>query len=335
MRRRRRVWSEDLPFDELGRSTVIGLLAERSIGLIVAVQPDARRGVRTLLRSCAHHGVEVAVWPLLDDGEGRWPSDANTGAFRGHLLRLLDELATSEDRPIEVVFDLEPPIAAARRALALRLWDGRVDLRPANIERAAAQFHELVTEVVSRGLEATAVVPPMLVLDPPNAAGGWQRMLGTPVADLPFARVTVMAYTSLFEGYSRGALARRDARALLARLCREAVRRWGSRASAALGVVGGGALGDELPYRVPAELADDVAIARSTGLEDLSLYGLTGVLSRRPADRWLDAFVRTDPAPVLPAPTLRSRATWAAGWTAGRAFELACAVTRPPPRGGR
>lgn len=328
----RQVWSEHVPYSELQRPEVLDLLAERSLGLLVAVQPENRRHLPPLFEACASSGVELGLWPLLEDSEGRWPSDANTGAFRGHLLRLLDVVLACRASPTEVVFDLEPPISEARRALALRMWDGRVNLRPANVDRAEEHFGGLVAEVASSDIPATAVVPPMILWDPLGRAGGWQRLLGTPVDGPPFSKISVMAYTSLLEGYSRKALTRRDSRALLAALCRESRRRWGERAAIALGVVGGGALGDERPYRGPAELADDVSIARAAGFDELSLFGLTGALERKPTSRWLDAFTVTDAAPNLPRPTARSRATWIAGWSTGRLLELSYRVLRPPQR---
>ena len=113
-----------------------------------------------------------------------------------------------------------------------------------------------------------------------------------------------MLYTSIVEGWSRGVLARRDARAVLAWACRASAARFGPRAGASLGAVGTGAFGDEPVYRTPAELADDVAIARRRrASDDLGLlFELGGVLRRPPAEAWLEAFTETAPATDLPEP---------------------------------
>jgi len=140
-------------------------------------------------------------------------------------------------------------------------------------------------------------VPPMVPF-----GRRWERLLATPISDLDSDRVEPMAYTSLFEGYSAGTVDRRVARDLLRRLGAERP------AALSLGVVGGGALGDERAYRGVDELADDVAIALATGVEQLSLYALDGVLERGPIERWLDAFTRTEPAERLPEPTRRGAA---------------------------
>jgi hypothetical protein len=53
-------------------------------------------------------------------------------------------------------------------------------------------------------------------------------------------------------------------------------------------------------YRAPNELADDVAIARAAGVDDLALFDLAGAVARPPLDDWLDAFVSTAPADSAP-----------------------------------
>lgn len=316
---RRRIWSEHVPFEQLCLPEVLRPLAVRRLQLLIAIQPGALSAMPAVLEACDREGVEVGLWPLLDDGLGRWPGDTNLPAFRAHLLAML-EVVGAGDR--EVVFDLEPPIATTRRVLSLRLWNGRVRLRPAAIDAAAERLDELTGEVRRRGMTPIAVVPPMVLGDPKGRRGGWQRLLGTPVDGVGFEQVMVMAYTSLFEGYARGGLSRRDTRALLAQLCRLARQRWGSRASVALGVVGGGALGDEAPYREAAELVDDVAIALAAGVGDLALFGLTGVLSRPgEPERWLDALVETAPATRVPGPTPRSWAVMLGVVGAGRFFD--------------
>lgn len=133
---------------------------------------------------------------------------------------------------------------------------------------------------------STAVMPVV----PFDGAGQWmQRALGTPADDLPVQHHSVMAYTSLLEGWSRGLVDRRRAEWLLAVCARKTRARWGTRAGLSLGAVGTGAFGDEPVYRGPLELARDVAIARAAGIDELSLFELGGVLRRPPAEAWLEA----------------------------------------------
>jgi hypothetical protein len=111
--------------------------------------------------------------------------------------------------------------------------------------------------------------------------------------------------------------------------CREARSRYGEGTVVSLGAVGTGALGDEPVYRGAGELREDVAVAIAAGIERLALFDLGGVLSRPPAEAWLEAFVE---APVLappdPAPSLRARCAVAAAIAAG-AIARSAARARP------
>ncbi len=161
---------------------------------------------------------------------------------------------------------------------------------------------------------------PPIVLPPEAAARGWQRLLRTPIDALPLDCISTMAYTSLFEGYSRGVLRRADALALLYKLAVATRARYGARASISLGAVGTGALGDERTFISPAQLIEDVGIVRAAGLTDLALFNLDGALARPPLAAWLDALVQTPPS-APPPPTLRADLLWqglrAAGALAG------------------
>jgi hypothetical protein len=154
---------------------------------------------------------------------------------------------------------------------------------------ASRALASAVAELHARGIRTASAVWPLVALD---AAGrrGWQALLGTPVDALATERVSVMMYTSILEGWSRGAVRRHDATALLTAATARATRRWGERAGMSLGCVGTGALVDEPTYRAPRELAEDAALARAAGCHDLSLFDLGGVLGREPAEAWLDAF---------------------------------------------
>ena len=70
------------------------------------------------------------------------------------------------------------------------------------------------------------------------------------------------------------------------------------------------------------ELADDVAIARYEGIEDLALFDLSGVLARGPIEPWLDAF-EAEPADDPPEATARSRAVMTAAYVTGVALDVA------------
>ncbi|WP_437802361.1 hypothetical protein [Sorangium sp. So ce693] len=330
---RRRIWSELLPLEVVRAPGTLALLRRYALELSIAVRPDTAAGLPDLVAACADAGVAVAVWPMIADEDGRWASACNAAAFGAFIARLLDALDARRLTAAEIVFDLEPPIDAVRRALAggrgaLDLLGGgprgaRGSPRWSDAQRA---YVELAGAVHARGVATSAAIVPLVLTDGP--ARGWERLLGTPVSAPPWGRVGAMLYTSLIAGYSRGALGRDDAIALLAWGCRAAARRFGPRAGASLGAVGKGALGDEPVYSSVAELREDVAVAEAAGVSDLSLFDLGGVLARPPAEAWLEAFV-APPEAHSPRETLRARGVVAAAALVGRAAGYARRLTSP------
>ena len=279
----RRVYSEHVPWNVLDRPLIKALSRSHSgIDLAVAVFPSQVPRLPALALRCRDMGVRLVVWPLLEDSLGRWASTTNTAEFEELLKRIFRDVPASV-----LLLDLEPPIAVTRR------W---LDLRPARKPAPgshARTFGGLATWARREGWEVEAVVPPVIAY-----GAKWEKRLGTPVSELGCERVESMAYTSLFEGYGRGLIDRRVARDLLGRIA-------GRSNALSLGVVGGGALGDEQAYRSVEELVDDVGVARAAGVERLSLYGLDGILERGPIEPWLNAFTRSEALKRLPERTRR------------------------------
>ncbi len=305
---RRRVWCETLPLASLAQSDTQRLLARYRLELIAAVRPNDLSEVPRLLATSRDNGVRVGLWPMIDDSEGRWLSARNTDSFDAFVAALLSTCEGTR-APAEIAFDLEPPIGLVSQVFsAVKTASPRTARLGEPLSIARESFAATIERVRARGIEPTAAVVPMVLFDAQHGRGApWQRAMGTPVDGLPWSHVSAMAYTSIFEGWSRGALRRVDAVSLLAECCRLAIARFGARAGVSLGAIDTGALGDEPIYRSPAELAEDVAIATSCGVQDLTLFDLAGALRRGPAERWLDAF--TAPAASVDAPsTLRAAA---------------------------
>ncbi len=312
----RHVYSEHLPYEELTQQDVLSALASRNITLAFAVTERLADGAASVVRACRELGVSVAIWPLLEPSEGRWASGFHARRFVTFARALVADLADKRALPSELVLDLEPPydLVAPPRFASLRA----LAARPREPD-ATEQFARLLADARALGLVTTLAAVPMVLAD--RDTRGFQTLLATPALSLSADRVAVMAYTSLAEGYSAGAIHRADARALLAVTARATEARLGARACLALGTVDRGCLGDERPYRDVAELTDDVAIARAAGVDDLGLFSLCGIMKRPPIEPWLDAFVTTAPAVALPS-TPRARAIAAAATVLSRVLAL-------------
>jgi hypothetical protein len=273
---RRRIWCETLAPAEV--VPLASLLARYRLDLLLAVRPWQLAEVADATARLRGAGVHVAMWPMIADDAGRWASVASVDAF----VRFADEVVARVPCD-ELAIDLEPP-----KSQLVKLHRGR----PARtFSRGFAAARDRLRDAIRRWRAAgiariTTAVMPMLVGE---LAGDWmQRLLGTPTA-LPVDHHSVMAYTSLYEGWSKGLVGRRRAEWLLAATARLARLTFGSGVGLSLGTIGTGAFGDEPCYRSPAELTRDVAIARRVGVTELSLFDLGGVVRRPPAEAWLDA----------------------------------------------
>lgn len=324
MVRRRRIWSEEVPFAVVRSPRVLALLAERGMGLCLGVRPGAEEGLSATVGACMDAGIAVALWPMLADEDGRWVSEGNEAAFAAFSLGLVGGLQRDGLVPAEIVVDLEPPIERVRAAFALRFDTLRWPSRHAASEGGAADaFETLSAELSGRGIALSCAVLPLVALGP---SGVWEAALGTPVSGTEWSHVSAMLYSSLIEGWSGGLLRRADALAVVAQVSRQAVARFGSQVGASLGAVGVGAFGSEPVLRSPQELREDVRAARAAGIDALTLLDLGGVLARPPAEGWLDAFVEPaedGPGELYPAPTRRATLALGAVAAAGRAVEFA------------
>lgn len=281
---RRRVWCETVPYDELVRSEVVELLARREIDLLLAVRPWQLGEVAAVVRRFQDRGVFVAVWPMLDDADGRWVNADSAPAF----IAFADAVLAAAPFADELVLDLEP----AKATLA-RWKNWRPTWRQTPSPSRYGEARDVLAEATRRWRADRRVTTALLPLLALELAGQWlQRAAGTPATALDVDRHSVMAYTSLIEGWSRGVFDRGRAETALAVCARLTRLRFGAAASISLGAVDVGAFGDEPAYRGPSELARDVAIAGAAGLTELALFDLGGVLRRGPAEAWLDALVR-------------------------------------------
>lgn len=301
-------------------ATALKPLQHREIELIAAVRPAELDEVPALLRAGRDAGVRCGLWPMLADADGRWPSRANVELFAGLVRAVLDVVPGDVPTP-SVAVDLEPPFGfVARWFSGLRASQrarGPSSARGVVWEECVRRFAAIVDDARARGAEVIAAAVPMAALDP-EGGGAWQRAMGTPIDPVRWDHVSAMLYTSIFEGWSHGALDREDARFLLASLCARVRARFGAVGGVSLGAVSTGALGDEPVYRSPAELSDDVSLCVAAGIDDLTLFDYAGVLSRGPADAWLNAFTAPPRAVPPPRASLRARALLGAATVAGR-----------------
>lgn len=290
---RRRIYSETLAWDALLSADVLDLLQHYSLELVAAVRPWEMDSLALLLEKTGARGIPTCVWPMLSDADGRWISAANGHVFERFAESLWTQILSRRKERLGILFDLEPPIAELRTlvsgALSAFLKQPRA---PENMASTQMLLSRVARRFSSRGVEICCALVPAILWDTQERPG-FQYLLGTPVDADAYDVLSPMLYTSMIEGYSRGLLRRADALALLAHSALRARALWGPRASLSLGVVGKGALGNEPVYRDSSELEMDVAALLASGIRDLALFDLGGVLARSSSSAWLEAFTGT------------------------------------------
>ncbi len=294
---RMRIWSEFLPPEELGSSAVISLLQRFGVEPIVALPPQAETtAMADALRRLSCSGLRLGIWPLLSDEQGYWPSEQNAIVARDRVLKSVRFAQTAGANVDVVAMDLEPPLGMTsslihgtprqRATILWRAFAGRNAPERAEIRAtAAAELSSVATELAARNIETIAAVVPPIMLDLAAGKDVWQSMFRTPVASADWSVISPMMYTSMI-GMVMG---RPMAVRMLAEAARLGARFLGQRASVSIGLVSAGKLEDEKAYRCPDELAQDAAIARAAGIDDLALFCLEGVLHRGNPESWLQA----------------------------------------------
>ena len=260
---RRRIWSETLPLAELTAPATLALLARYDVELIAAVRPWDLPGIAALVGACNDAGVAVGLWPMIEDADGRWANAFNAPRFTAFVHQVLDAVPAGA-RVRDLAVDLEPPFGVVTTALRspTAVWPTLDSISHARWVAARRQFRALIGSVHDRGMQCSAAVLPFVLFDPSDGRlRPVQRALAAPVDALPWDHVSVMLYTSMIEGWSRGLIPRPRALDLLARGAVASRRRCGAASLGTLRSASGRARRARQQRRAAA-----VAVAAASGL---------------------------------------------------------------------
>ncbi|MDE3074498.1 MAG: hypothetical protein KGJ86_03635 [Chloroflexota bacterium] len=279
-----RVWSEFLPYRELGQPAVLRLLRAFDCGLLVQVrQQSLGKELAELLHRSREEGVEAGLWLLLTEDQGYWPSERNAGLFRDYLTRVLEWRA-----PAWIAVDLEPPLwqmrARGRRGLAgLPDWlrFARDNISPRRFEAAHQTFGEVIQLAHAAGTKVLCAAHDYLAEDLWLGRPAMQDLHEAPVLGLPWDAISVMLYGSLVPRCPR-------------RWLYETARLLGPGMGASVGLTGAGVLGNEPHYTEPWQLALDMSALKAAGMQDFAIYNLEGILESPAPESWLQAAVAAE-----------------------------------------
>lgn len=279
-------------------------IARAGVALHLAWRADAPddEAKLALARHADALGVELRVWPLVEPAHGYWAGALNAARFRAGAMAVLDAWERAGVRPAWLVVDLEPPwddAAALDRALRARRLDADAlarlrPIRSSEYDDAAREYEALVADCHRRGVRVLATTLPFVVDAAGPARRAVERALGVVVEPVPWDRVTLQVYRTLFETLLPAALV---SPALVRGYARSARHVFGAdRAGLDLGLVGGGVV-PARAYEGPHDLALDLAAARSEGIPaaHLHVFGLDAMLQRAPLGPWLAPPHATEP----------------------------------------
>src|SRR4051794_3229216 len=99
---RRRIWSEELPYETLCSRPVLELCSRHGLEVLVAVRPENERRLPNVLARAADAGVTMALWPMLDDVSGRWANCSNAAVFAAFVERVVARAESAGPIRLEV-----------------------------------------------------------------------------------------------------------------------------------------------------------------------------------------------------------------------------------------
>jgi len=322
------------PPDEPGRPYAVGLyagedrsypdieaslshLADKRLSLMLAVPeaslstPALKQELTALLAEAERRGVEVRLWPLLDQSDGYWPNETNLDRFSKYVHRLLDWIEGEGLKVSTVIYDMEPAWDFAhqlKQAFDVGIGEAvkllRLHLDPVRHASARARLVQQVTAIQARDVRVQCVTFPQVLDDLSDGDHDLQDAFDIPVVGVPWDEVSFMVYQSVYFmtlGVWVGP-------SLIRTYAEVASMHFDGRATIALGVVGrAGVMTEEAHlYPDPAALRDDVAAALAEGINRLEIFSLDGMLgsTEHPLDTWLAA---TDAGPRRPLETFNSK----------------------------
>lgn len=300
-----RVWAEYVTPQEALKPDVMKLLKRYGVALGMAFPPGSvNADYARMLKAYSDEGIEVALWALLPDEQGYWVCERNASEFTDYIKSIYD-WADKEKFTIPcVAVDLELPHYQMSEVKSQKnmLQKGSSLIKFMRQNRDKARFYEasrkfeLLNEFIhSRGATTLCPISDLVVHD--LAAGGtaFQDMLETPVSTVNWDMLSVMIYTSMIAGYSKGLLRPEDARRHLYTTMRAMKEVMGDRAGVSIGVTYVGKLEDEPYYETPRELLPDMQAAKAAGVEDITIYNLEGILRSARPEEWFETLLSAEP----------------------------------------
>lgn len=301
-----RVWAEYLKPKDVYAKKTVALLKRFDVCVGMSFFPDSdNKDYAKLFRTLQDEGLEFAVWVLMDDTHGYFPSEKNVEVYTGRVMQIYDWAEKNKFRIPWLAVDLEPPYYQMKRLQddTSPLGRGRELIKIARENRDLSRFYEasrrfqkLQEEIHARGSLTLTAASTMIVGDLVTGGTFFQDLNESPVATVQWDVVSFMNYTSMMAGYGKP-YGIRPADALWYHYvtCSDAKTALWDRAGVSLGVTYIGKMGDEPYYETPAQLLPDIQAAKAALIEDIAIYNLEGILRSPKPEEWFDTLITAEP----------------------------------------
>ncbi|MFH1745784.1 MAG: hypothetical protein ABIG44_01940 [Planctomycetota bacterium] len=283
------IWSEFLPLDDIRPH--IPVLAEHEAELYLAVSPaDINADLWDFLRAAQSENLTVFLWLQLPE-EGTWLNEDNIKAFTDYARAVLEAAADAGLTLEWLIFDLEPSwgyaqelrVAAATGDIATLLDLFVTHHDPPSFTAATAELCALVDELHARDVRVMVATLPWTIDDLFDGDPDLQDIFDTPLAHIPWDRVSVMVYRPFLEDLFGAAFSP----AVVTSYARSARAAFGSNVQVAIGNISTPGLLVPPGYEDPRELQRDLAAVTSAGVSSVSVFSLDGMVIAGGPERWL------------------------------------------------
>ena len=292
-----RVWYEYPDLAEAVAPRTMDILKKYNVSVGMAF-PDGsmNAGYANVLRTWHEQGIETALWVLLPDEFGYWPNERNVVEYSDYVKRIFDWAERESFSLPWIAVDLEPPIYQMKRVkeekvlvAARNLLDiARQNRDMGRFYEASRRFEALNEFIHARGARTVCPITSTIVQDILTGGTVFQDLMETPVSTVNWDLLSVMIYTSMFVGYSRGMIRPKDARWYLYTVMRDLKERYWERAGVSLGVTYIGKLGDEPYYKTPDELLPDFEAVKAA-------LNFEGILRSAQPEVWFETLFTAEP----------------------------------------